>query len=87
MNKTQMLNRFAADGEQRLELAYALDQMEMTRSRNLPGHTKFLSPATRAALQDLLAAAGNPRHLFYGGFEGAERTMCVFIPVLLFLMM
>jgi len=80
VNKTQMLNRFAVDGEQRLELAYALDQMEMTRSRNLPAHTKFLSPATQAALRDLLAAAGHPRHLFYGGFPGAERTMCVFLP-------
>ena len=80
MNKTQMLNRFAADSEQRLELAYALDQMEQTRSRNLPAYTKFLSPATRAALQDLLAASGHPRHLFYGGFPEAERTMCVFLP-------
>ena len=61
-------------------LARALDQMERTASRSIPCATQFLSPAQRAALEPLLAASGHPRHLFHGGYEGAERTVCVFLP-------
>ena len=80
MDKTQLLNRFSRDGEERLELARALDQMELARNRSVPACTKFLSPALQALLCDLLAACGHPRHLFFGGYEGAERAVCVFLP-------
>ena len=61
-------------------LARALDQMERAANRSIPCPTQFLSPAQRAALEPLLAAAGHPRHLFHGGYEDAERTVCVFLP-------
>lgn len=80
MNKTELLNKFAGDPEERLALARALDQMERARSRSIPCATRFLSPALRAAVEPLLAAAGHPKHLFCGGYEGAERTVCVFLP-------
>lgn len=79
-DKTQLLNRFSRDSEERLELARALDQMELARSRSIPACTKFLSPALQATLSDLLAACGHPRHLFFGGYEGAERAVCAFLP-------
>lgn len=61
-------------------LARLLDQMERTQNRSIPCATQFLSPAQRAAAEPLLCACGHPKHLFFGGYEGAERTVCVFLP-------
>ena len=80
MNKTELLNKFSTDGEQRVELARVLDQMERADTRSIPCPTQFLSPALRAAVEPMLCACGHPRHLFAGGYEGAERTICVFLP-------
>lgn len=80
MNKTELLNKFAKDPEERIVLARALDQLERAQNRAIPCATQFLSPAQRAALEPLIAACGHPRHLFHGGYEGAERTICVFLP-------
>ena len=80
MNKTELLNKFSKDADERMVLARALDQMERAQNRSIPCATQFLSPAQRAALEPLLAAAGHPRRLFHGGYEGAERTVCVFLP-------
>jgi RNA-binding protein YlmH len=81
MNKTELLNRCAGgDQELRLVLARALDKLEAAQRRSIPAHTPFLSPAQRAAVEGLIAASGHPRHLFTGGYEGAERTICVFLP-------
>ena len=80
MNKTELLNKFAKDADERVVLARALDQLDRTQKRSIPCATQFLSPAQRAALEPLLAARGHPRCLFHGGFEGAERTVCVFLP-------
>lgn len=79
MNKTELLNKFSKDPEERIVLARALDQLDRAGRRAIPCATQFLSPAQRAALEPLLAASGHPRHLFHGGFEGAERTICVFL--------
>lgn len=80
MNKTELLNKFSKDGEQRMELARVLDQMQCADTRSIPCPTQFLSPALRASVESLLCACGHPRHLFAGGYEGAERTICVFLP-------
>ena len=80
MNKTELLNKFSKDADERMVLARTLDQMERAANRSIPCATQFLSPAQRAALEPLLAVCGHPRHLFHGGYEGAERTVCVFLP-------
>ena len=80
MNKTELLNKFSKDADERVVLARALDRMDRAVNRSIPCATQFLSPAQRAALEPLLAASGHPRHLFHGGYEGAERTVCVFLP-------
>ena len=80
MNKTQLLNRLARDEEERMLLARVLDKLEQARSRSIPAHTGFLSPAQQAAVRDLLDACGHPEHLFFGGYEGAERAVCAFLP-------
>jgi len=80
MNKTELLNKFSKDPEERVVLARIMDQMERTQSRSIPCATQFLSPAQRAAAEPLLAACGHPKHLFFGGCEGAVRTVCTFLP-------
>ena len=37
-------------------------------------------PVVREKVIDLLNTCGHPRHLFFGGYEGAERTVCAFLP-------
>ncbi len=80
MNKTELLNKFAKDGEQRTQLARVLDQMQRADTRSIPCATQFLSPALRASVELLLDACGHPKHLFCGGYEDAERTVCIFLP-------
>ena len=80
MNKTELLNKFSKDPEERIILARALDQLARAQNRSIPCATQFLSPAQRAGVEPLIAAMGHPKHLFHGGFEGAERTICVFLP-------
>lgn len=80
MNKTELLNKFSKDPDERMVLARALDQLDRAANRSIPCATQFLSPAQRAALEPVLAASGHPKHLFHGGFEGAERTVCLFLP-------
>ncbi len=80
MNKTELLNKFSKDPEERTVLARVLDQLDRAQSRSIPCATQFLTPAQRAAAEPLIAASGHPKHLFFGGCEGAERTVCAFLP-------
>ena len=80
MNKRDLLDRCARDGTQRMLLARMLDRLELCQQREIPTQTPFLSPGEQAAGANLLAACGHPRHLFFGGFEGAERKICLFLP-------
>ena len=80
MNKTQLLDKCARDGEERILLARVLDKLELAQNRGVPAHTVFLSPAEQACVADMLNCAGHPRHFFFGGFEGAERQICAFLP-------
>lgn len=80
MTKTELLDKCASGGEERLLLARVLDKLELCRRRSIPACTPFLSPGERAAAEGLIAACGHPARLFFGGYEGAERTVCVFLP-------
>lgn len=80
MNKTELLNKIAQDGDERLLLARVMDKLELTRQRDIPAHTFFLSTAERASTERLIAACGHPSHVFWGGYPGAERTVCAFLP-------
>ena len=80
MNKTELLNSLARDGEERTLLARTMDRMDQAQRRNVPAATSFLSPHESEGVSRLIAAAGHPAHLFYGGYAGAERRVCVFLP-------
>lgn len=80
MNKTELLDRCARSGEERMLLARVLDKLELSQNRGVPARTPFLSPGEQALVQDLLNAWGHPRCVWTGGYEGAERQICRFLP-------
>lgn len=82
MEKSKLLDRVSAAGEDRLLLAKVLDKMEQSRSRNIPVSTDFLSPQQLLAARDLLHQAGTQedRYTALGGYAGAERNVLLFLP-------
>ncbi len=80
LQKTELLNSLTTDREDRLLLARALDQLELTRRRAVPAHTPFLSPHQQQLVRRLIATAGYPRAVFLGGYPEAERRLCLFLP-------
>lgn len=80
MNKTELLDRFARDGEQRILLAHILDQQERGETRRIPAYTSFLSPAEQAVSADLLSAAAPGQGILFGGYPEAERKVWGFLP-------
>ena len=80
MNKTELLGKLSTSPEERLVLARAMDKLDLAQNRGVPAHTPFLSLAEQDGVARLLAACGHPGHLFWGGWEGAERKLCAFPP-------
>lgn len=82
MEKSKLLDRCGAEGEDRLLLAKVLDRAEQAVSRSVPAHTDFLSPQQQAQARELLHLAGIPETawLCQGGYEGAERNILLFLP-------
>lgn len=80
MTKKELLDRCARDADERILLARVLDKVELAQNRGVPACTQFLSAGEQAAVTDLLNAWGHPRHLFFGGYEDAERRVCAFLP-------
>ena len=82
MDKTKLLDRLGAAGEDRLLLAKVLDRAGQARSRNIPAATDFLSPQQQMLAMDLLRLAGIPEtgYARLGGYAGAERNILLFLP-------
>lgn len=80
MTKTELLTRFAVDEESRMTLARVLDRAEHAQARNIPAHSQFLTDGEQRLAGQALAAVRCPRYQFWGGYEGAERKVCLFLP-------
>ena len=82
MDKTLLLDRLGATGEDRLLLAKVLDRARQARERNIPSATDFLSPQQQMMALDLLRLAGisETSYLVTGGYAGAERKLILFLP-------
>ena len=77
MRKTELLDKYARDGDSRLLLARVLDQWQRAEQRGVPTQTGFLSPAEQAVSADLLMAAAPGQGILAGGYPDAERRRCV----------
>ena len=82
MDKSKLLDRTGAVGEDRLLLAKVLDRAEQAGNRNVPACTDFLSPQQQMMTLDLLRLAGIPESGYarLGGYSGAERNLFLFLP-------
>ena len=80
MRKTELLDKYAWDGDSRLLLARVLDQWQRAEQRGVPTHTGFLSPAEQAVSADLLMAAAPGQGILAGGYPDAERRLWAFLP-------
>ena len=80
MNKRDILAHLAVDDQSRMALARVLDKAEYAQTRNVPAHSQFITDGEQALAQRALAAAGVDRYRLWGGYEGAERKVCVFLP-------
>ncbi|MDD4716183.1 MAG: YlmH/Sll1252 family protein [Oscillospiraceae bacterium] len=82
MNRERLLQGLGNQSkEDRLLLARALDKGERSARGNLSAHTGFLNQREAALAETMLSRwEGCPRHLFFGGYQGAERNMLFFLP-------
>ncbi len=83
MDKSKLLDQCGALGEDRTLLARVLDRAKQALERNIPAATDFLSPAQQAQAADLLHAAGIPEtaYIRWGGYDGAERAVLLFLRI------
>lgn len=80
MDRNELIKKYAKEPEDRLLLARVLDKWEESEQKNIPTHTKFLNEQERALVEKVLASIGNVRHLFFGGYAGAVRTILMYLP-------
>ena len=80
MDKRALLDRFAADSDDRFLLSQVLDRMEACRRRQGPECTVFLSPRERMAAEGMLRVADSGPWVALGGYEEAERRCLLFLP-------
>lgn len=82
MDKSALMDRIGAAGEDRLLLAHILDRAQQAQSRNIPACTDFLSPQQQVMARETLHLAGIPEVSFLctGGYERAERKVILFLP-------
>lgn len=65
--------------EKDILISHALDLAQRCREDYMITNTPFLDMAERAALDFALRGCG-ARYVFFGGYDEAERTVCVFLP-------
>lgn len=81
MEKSELLDRVGAEGDDRLTLSRILDRYRKARN-GVPSTSDFLSPREQALTLQLLRLARVPEesYVFYGGVADAERQIVLFLP-------
>lgn len=79
-DNTALAKRFAQTEEDRLMLKKVLDKKDAAERKSAPSNTKFLSQRQAVMCTAMLKAAGNPEHIYLGGYDDAERRVLFFPP-------
>ncbi|MBQ1965480.1 MAG: hypothetical protein II348_02275 [Clostridia bacterium] len=66
--------------EEKLLIARITDAARLAEKRNCPVYTDFLSPAQQILAQKAAKSTENTEFQLWGGYDGAERKMGVFLP-------
>lgn len=80
MDKNDIVKKYTQETGEKLLLARVLDKLEESEQKNIPKNTEFLNEQQRVLVERMMASIGNTRHLFFGGYEGARRTILIFLP-------
>ncbi len=80
MEKQEILRRVAETKEDKLMLASLLDKYEAFRVRGQLAFTPFLDMRQQQLASRVLSMAGCNDPVFYGGPEGFERKLVLFLP-------
>ena len=81
MDKRDLLDRLAANGDERLLLGRVWDKYEQCRRRNIPVVTGFLSPAEQELVRRLMGALDvREGWVLWGGYDTAQRRQAHFLP-------
>ena len=65
--------------ERDIIIDHALDKARQCRDKYVITNTSFLDMSERSAVDAALKKSGT-RYVFFGGYDDAERTVCVFLP-------
>ena len=74
-----IIQKLAQTQEERLLLARVLEKADICRERCYPTYTRFLDLHEAELARRLLEAVGENGR-FWGGYDGAERTILAFLP-------
>lgn len=77
--RKSLIKKYSLTAEDELLLAKAIDKYEACMRQNTVQSTKFLSERELTVLRPLLEELKAP-YTVWGGFEGAERAVIVFLP-------
>ncbi|HHV60682.1 MAG TPA: RNA-binding protein [Clostridiaceae bacterium] len=80
MFKNEIADKYTSNPEVKLILVQVIDKMNKAQQKNVLTMTQFLNEHQRAAAELLIKECGNPAHVFYGGYKGAQRTVLIFLP-------
>lgn len=80
MDKGQIIASLADSKEDQVLLARVWDKITLGRRRNIPAFSCFLTGREQQLSRQMLLQAGVPDPLFFGGPEGAERQVAVYVP-------
>ncbi len=80
MEKKSQILAHCKDAEQKKFFASGLDQMAMAEQRQCPTNTGFFTQEEQAEFLGILSQLSGDQFVFSGGYLGAERQICCFLP-------
>lgn len=80
MFKNDIADKYTSNPEIKLILVQVLDKLNKAQQKNILTMTHFLNEHQRAVTENLIKDCGNPAHVFFGGYDGAQRTILIFLP-------
>ena len=78
MDKQELINKYSKP-EERLLVAKILDKIEICKTKNKIVNTDFLDMYEKSIAEKIINGL-DINAVFYGGFDGAERTMLIAYP-------
>lgn len=80
MDRQKLILTLAQNQEDQILLARVWDRISAGQRKNIPSSTCFLSGREQLLARQLILRGGMEEPVFFGGVDGAERQVCVYIP-------